>query len=370
MFALIYFYVDDILLFTKYGTEYGEMLKEKFFDRFKCKDLGRVKRFLGVWVEQSSDFSSLYLHQQPYCKQIVEKYNGWWFSVYPTAKKTPLPQNVQERLAKDEPDPSAGDKWYDWWNTFPYLQMIGAALYLAINTRPDIMFAVCMLARHSKTKSVPACKALCWLYSYLSGSISVGVKYGKFTGVSFTECLDLFGFSDADWASDLRSRRSTAGFIVFACGGPLAWGSKLMATIAASSMESEYMAAYFLGQMLLYIRNVLRELGLKLMKPVPFFMDAMSAVQALKNPVFHARTKHVDIKWHWLRQHMGPDFTLYHVRTGDMSADLLTKMAVFRIWCSLMPHIIGEEARSSGDIIAAQSREKGADFPHAGVGKP
>ena len=370
MFMLIYFYVDDILLFTKYGTEYGEMLKRKFFERFKCKDLGRIKRFLGVWVEQAHDFSSLCLHQRPYCEKIVEKYREYWCAIYPTAKKTPLPLDVQERLAKEEPNPTIDDKYYGWWNSFPYLQMIGAALYLAINTRVDIMFSVCMLARFSKIKSVAACKALCWMYSYLSGSVEIGIKFGHFVGNTFTDVMDLLGFSDADWASDLRSRRSTAGFIVFCCGGPLAWGSKLMTTIAASSMESEYMSAYYLGQMLLFIRNLLGELRLKLTKPTPFFMDAMAAILALKNPVYHARSKHVAIKWHWLRQHIGTNFALYHVRTGDMSADLLTKMAIFRVWSSLLPHMIGEEVRSSDDIIAAQSREKGADFPKGGVEKP
>lgn len=369
-FMLIYFYVDDILLFTKYGTEYGRMLKKKFFDRFKCKDLGKVKRFLGVWVEQSTDFTSLNLHQRPYCGKIVEKYIEWWCAVYPTAKKTPLPQDIQERLVKDESDPVSGDKWFDWWDTFPYLQMIGAALYLAINTRPDIMYTVCMLARYSRVKSLAACKALCWMYSYLSGSIQLGLYYSAFSGLSFFECLDLLGFSDADWAGDLRSRRSTAGFLVFACGGPLAWGSKLMTTIAASSMESEYMSAYYLGQMLIYIRNLLAELGLKLTKPIPFFMDAMAAIQALNNPVFHARTKHVAIKWHWLRSLIGTIFILVHVRTEDMSADLLTKMPVYRTWLILVPTILGEEWRSSEVIIGAQSREKGADFPTDGVRKP
>ena len=345
MFMLIYFYVDDILLFTKYGTEYGEMLKRKFFERFKCKDLGRIKRFLGVWVEQAHDFSSLCLHQRPYCEKIVEKYREYWCTIYPTAKKTPLPLDVQERLAKEEPNPTVDDKYYGWWDSFPYLQMIGAALYLAINTRVDIMFSVCMLARFSKIKSVAACKALCWMYSYLSGSVKIGIKFGHFVGNTFTDVMDMLGFSDADWASDLRTRRSTAGFIVFCCGGPLAWGSKLMTTIAASSMESEYMSAYYLGQMLLFIRNLLGELRLKLDKPTPFFMDAMAAILALKNPVYHARSKHVAIKWHWLRQHIGTNFALYHVRTGDMSADLLTKMAIFRVWSSLLPHMIGEEVR-------------------------
>ena len=82
------------------------------------------------------------------------------------------------------------------------------------------------------------------------------------------------------------------------------------------------------------------------------------------------RTKHVDIKWHWLRQHIGTSFALYHVRTEDMSADLFTKMAVFKVWYSLLPHITGEEPRSASDIIAAQSREKGADFSRGGVEKP
>ena len=362
-FVMIYFYVDDILLFTKYGTEHGRKLKEKFFKRFKCKDLGRVKRFLGIWIDMSPDFSSLKLHQRPYCEKVIEKYYKWWSSLYPTSKKTPLPQDIQERLAKDEPNPVAGDKYFEWWDSFPYLQMIGTALYLAINTRIDIMFAVCMLARYSNKKTIAACKALSWMFSYLAGTVDVGINYGSFEGKTFTECLDMFGFSDADWASDLRTRRSTAGYIVFCCGGPLAWGSKLMTTIAASSMESEYMSAYYLGQMMLYVRNLLSELGLKLMKPTPFFMDAMAAIQALKNPVFHARTKHIDIKWHWLRNHMESNFDLYHVRSIDMTADLLTKMAVFRVWYALVPHLIGKEIRTSEKIIAAQHRDKEADFP-------
>jgi hypothetical protein len=204
------------------------------------------------------------------------------------------------------------------------------------------------------------------VYSYLSGTGSNGIRYSSFGGITFGDCLDLFGFSDANWASDLRTRRSTAGFVVFACGGPLAWGSKLMATIAASSMESEYMAAFFLGQMLLFIRNLLRELGLKLMKPTPFFLDAMAALQSLKNPSYHSRTKHIAVKWHWLRQHVGTEFELYHVRTSDMPADLMTKMAAIRQWECLLPSLMGTTPRQSGAIITAQSRERGADFPPEG----
>ena len=267
------------------------------------------------------------------------------------------------------PDTVAGDDYFDWWNTFPYLQMIGAALYLAINTRPDIMFAVCMLARYSKTKSMEACRSLCWLFAYLSGTVDLGLMYSNFGGFSFEDILDLLGYSDADWASDLRTRRSTGGFLIYACGGPLAWGSKLMATIAASSMESEFMAAYYLGQQLLYIRNLLSELGFKITRLIPFFMDALSAIQALRNPSFHARIKHVDIKWHWLRNLVGVIFALHHVRSSDMAADLLTKMPTLKVWNSLLPHILGEESRSSTEVVAAQERDKDVEFP-SGVRKP
>ena len=248
--------------------------------------------------------------------------------------------------------------------------MIGAVLYLAMNTRPDVVFAVCLLARYSRTRPVAACKGLCWLFSYLSSTITMGVRYACLDGLTFEECLDLFGFSDANWASCMLSRRSTSGFVVFGGGGPLAWGSKLMVTIAVSSMESEYMSAFYLGQQLIYFRNLLKELGLPLQKPTPFFMDALAAIRSLKNPVFHARTKHIDIKWHWLRQHIGSSFALNHVRTEDMTADLLTKMAVYRILKSLLPHLIGDEMRPSSVIVTAQSREKGASFPGVGVDKP
>ena len=196
---------------------------------------------------------------------------------------------------------------FEWYDTFPYLSMIGAALYLAINTRPDIMFAVCLLARYSRNKPYAACIALAHMYSYIYGTTELGVTYnvGPFQGADFETMLDMFGMSDADFAGDLRTRRSTSGFVVYMAGGPYAWGSKLMSTIAASTQESEYMSAYYLGQQLLYARGQLKELRLKLKRPSPFFMDAMAAINGLKNPMYHARTKHVDIKFKWLAQHFG-----------------------------------------------------------------
>lgn len=96
--------------------------------------------------------------------------------------------------------------------------------------------------------------------SHLSGTYDLGISYIIKDGDErdYETSLDFHGLTDSEWASDVRSRRSTAGYLVIASGGPLAWGSKLMTTVATSSMESEYIGAYFPRQMLLYIRELLK----------------------------------------------------------------------------------------------------------------
>ena len=175
----------------------------------------------------------------------------------------------------------------------------------------------------------------------------------------------MYGFSDADFAGDLRTRRSTSGYAVFCMGGIYAWGSKLMTTIATSTMESEYMSAYYLGQQILNARGLLSELKLALQRPTPFFMDAMGAIQALKNPTMHSRTKHIDIKFKWLASMEGETkaFIIHHVRTGDMTADLLTKAVSRLVFISLLKHLLGLEIRASYQLLKAQERAKGDDFP-------
>jgi hypothetical protein len=219
------------------------------------------------------------LYQTDYCLKILTTYKHW-FSMFKTPRTTPLPASFHELVAAETEPLDPTDFNYDWLIMFFYLQIIGALLYLAMNTRPDIMFAVCLLARYSKTRQQAACRGV----AHLSGTVGMGIRYtidSSMLGKAIQLILDIYGMSDADWASCLKTRRSTFGWLVFALGGVIAWGSKLMATIAASSMESEYMSAYHLGQQLLWYRGLMKEIGYPINKPTPFFMDAAAALYAI-----------------------------------------------------------------------------------------
>jgi hypothetical protein len=362
---LIFIYVDDILLFCA-DANLRKEVKDRFFIRFRCKDLGEVKRFLGVWIEVAKDRSSALLHQRQYCHKIVETFRPFW-DIFKSVRKYPLPVDIQEKIHVEGPEMTPDHPQFEWWNNFPYMEMTGSALYLAIQTRVDICFAICLLARYALKKSLAACMAMAHLFSYLSGTMERGITYTVSECASrlFDDWLDMYGMSDADWAGCLRTRRSTAGYWVSALGGPIAWGSKFMATIATSSMESEYMAAYYLGQTLIFIRNLLKEIGLPMTRPTRFFMDAMAAIMAMKNGHVSARTKHFDIKWRWLVQGaVRKLFEFLHLRSGDMTSDLLTKMpGLVQTWLELVNHLSGAEIRTSRMLMEAQKREKGTSFP-------
>ena len=175
-----------------------------------------------------------------------------------------------------------------------FLPIIGSLLYIAINTRPDLMFAVCLLARYSQKKSLQACYLLCHVLSYLSGTVGYCIKY-ELSKLQGLKKFGLFAMSDSDFAGHLSSRRSTAGYALFCLGALLAWSSKLMTTIAASTMEAEYMAAFHCAQEIVFVRNLLKEIGIVLDGPTIMFMDAEAAINAINSEKFLPRTKHIAI---------------------------------------------------------------------------
>ena len=186
------------------------------------------------------------------------------------------------------------------------------------------------LARFNKSPTYRSCKALIRVLIYLRDTTERGIQ---FTGSDF----ELSAYSDADWGGDLDSRRSTTGYVVYAAGGPIAWQSKLQSTVAVSTMEAEYMAAFGAIQELIWIKGVLGEIGFNYVDPITLYMDSKSAMSLAKNPTHHKRSKHIDIKYHWLREHTYEEGTIHleHCGTEDMVADVLTKALAFEFHVSM-----------------------------------
>ena len=191
-------------------------------------------------------------------------------------RKCPLPSDTMDRIAKEPKECSEEDHRYV--DNFPYRSMLDVLLYLSMNTRPDISYAVGLLSRFGSKPTKVTCMLIVYLLQYIRGTVQMGIR---FSGSRF----DIHVFTDADWAGDVLTRRSTTGYVVFAAGGPLAWGSQLQATVATSSMQSEYQGMYAGMQVTVWFLGVLSEISLPLCEPTPFSPDSQSAEDLVMNPV-------------------------------------------------------------------------------------
>jgi hypothetical protein len=195
-------------------------------------------------------------------------------------------------------------------------------MYLAVITRFDIAYVVAHLARFSSKPTYQACLAVSRVLSYLSKTAGRGIRY---TGLA----LLLQAYCDSDWATCVDTRKSVTGWVVFMAGAPVAWQSKLQAIVTSSSMEAEYLALYAVVCEIIWILQLLSSIHLTRHNATPIYIDNTAAEALAKNPVYHQRSKHIDVKYHWLRQHINSTYIdLLHVMSEKNYADMFTKMQV------------------------------------------
>jgi hypothetical protein len=203
----------------------------------------------------------------------------------------------------------------------PYLNAVGTLQYLATSTRPDISFAVGVLARFNKNPGIEHWKAVKHLFRYLKGSLDYKLVYSP------TASSELFlTYTDADHGGNPDNGRSTGGYAVIIGGGAVSWSSRLQPVVSLSTTEAEYIAAVEAGKEIIWMRNLLTEFGFNFTSPSPLFIDNNSAVTVAKNPEHHGRMKHLDLRFHWLRDtveagHISP----IHIPTTSQAADIFTK---------------------------------------------
>lgn len=203
--------------------------------------------------------------------------------------------------------------------TVPYREAVGALLFLSLVSRLDISYSVGIVSRYLDKYDDQHWNAVKRIMRYLSHTKDVGIMYSK------CDELKLIGFSDSDYAADIDTRRSTCGYIFKLSNGPITWMSKRQACVSLSTAEAEYIAASLAVKESVWIKKLLCDLGYA-HNPVPIYIDNQFTIKLVRNPEFHCRTKHIDIKFHFIREkYQNREIDVMYVCTRDQIADLFTK---------------------------------------------
>lgn len=308
-------FVDDVTIASPSKTEI-DRIKRLLGERFKIKDLGPISYLLGIKVDYNRKSRCLKLSQSQYIIDMLSRFN------LSDCKGVSTPMDPGSQLSRKD-SPSTPEEISEM-KKVPYMNAVGALMYLAIASRPDIAFAVGKLARFNSNPGRVHWKAVQHLFRYLQRTIDLKLTYQPDASSLSSEIM--VAYSDSDFAGCTDTRRSTSGTLVKMGTGAISWSSKKQTTVAASSTEAEYAAAVATGKEVLWLRSLLQELHFPISDPSLFFIDNQSAIASIKNPEHHGRMKHVDIHHHWIREKVkNKDFIVQYLPTEEMTADILTK---------------------------------------------
>lgn len=297
-------YVDDIVLAGPSDEKITEV-KQNISERFEVKDMGELKYFLGIQVIQED--GKVWIGQPTYTENILKKFG------MEDCKPVSTPVDANSKLTNADADNVPH-------NQSDYQSAVGSLLYLSSATRPDIAFAVSNVARYCSNPTSEHWTAVKRILRYLKGTVNYGVF---FTNEMESECV---GFSDADWAGDVNDRKSTSGYLFQMCGGAISWRSKKQPCVALSTAEAEYIALSSAVQEALWIKQLLLDMKEDTKTPITMYEDNQAAINMTKNPNYHGRAKHVDIKYHFIRDQVDKNtVNITYCPTNDMIADILTK---------------------------------------------
>ena len=299
---IIAIYVDDIVIAGKSEKQIAS-IKSAIAKQFQVKDMGEMHYFLGVSVKQNLKMKETWIGQPLYTKTILKKFG------MENAKPIHTPADPSTKLLKATKDCEMADQVL-------YQSAVGkSAISIQLDqTRYNICSEQCIKILHKSNQT-----ALDSSETYHEVA-NMGLMYSK------NDCTNCVGYSDADWAGDVNDRKSTSGYLFKISGAPVSWRSKKQSCIALSTAEAEYMALSSAAQEATRLRQLTKDLHNEPTEPTVIKEDNQAAIRIAKNPESHGRTKHIDIKYHFLREKVMNDvIKLEYCPTNDMIADMLTK---------------------------------------------
>jgi transposase InsO family protein len=305
-------YVDDLVI-TGGNNEDIIKFKEEMKSKFQMSDLGLLHYYLGLEVTQSE--AGITICQSAYAAKILE--SAGLTGCNPS--HTPMEQRL--KLSKQSSAPTV--------DPTRYRSIVGSLRYL-VNSRPDLAYAVGYVSRFMEKPTAEHLTAVKRVLRYVAGTLHYGCHYPRMKEAR------LVGYSDSDMAGDIDTRKSTTGVGFFLGGSIITWQSQKQRVVALSSCEAEYIAAATAACQGVWLARLLAELKGEEASPFSLKIDNESAIALSRNPVFHDRSKHIDVKFHYIRECVEENrVQLQSIKTEEQLADILTKALGRERFCEL-----------------------------------
>lgn len=300
---IVSIYVDD-LIYTGDDEDMMVDFKSSMMKVFDMTDLGMMRFFLGIEVLQKSD--GIFICQKKYATEVLRRFG----MLESNSVSSPIVPGF--KISRDDYGVTIDDTYFK--------QLVGSLMYLNA-TRPDIVFSVSLISRHIAKPTELHLQAAKRILRYLKGTVNYGILYKK--GGRNEELL---AFTDSDYAGDVEDRKSTSGYMFLLSSGAVSWLSKKQPIVTLSTTEAEFVPAAVCACQAIWMRRVLKRLSHAQEGCTTIMCDNSSAIKLSRNPVLHGRSKHIDVRFHFLRDlTTNGEIELIHCGTQEQVADLMTK---------------------------------------------
>jgi Reverse transcriptase (RNA-dependent DNA polymerase)/GAG-pre-integrase domain/gag-polypeptide of LTR copia-type len=305
-------HVDDFLSIASSKDE-NERFKSQMKSLWTISDLGEAKHCVGIAINRNRTNKTVYLSQKSLIDKIIQQFGQQ--DSHPTS--TPMDPGLKLRRV-DKSTLSKLD--VERLAKIPYRSLVGCLIYLAIGTRPDISYAVQQLSQFLDSYTYGHWTAAIRVVRYLKGTRDLELTLGG------SNNINIIGFTDSDWANCPDTRRSVGGYLFTLGSGPISWQSRRQRTVATSSCEAEYTAAFEASKEAIWLRTLLSHIGFSPTAPTTLLCDNNATITLSEDPAFHARVKHFDVRYHFLRERVQlNEISLSYINTRDNIADIFTK---------------------------------------------
>jgi hypothetical protein len=298
-------YIDDIIFFGDKAL--ADEKKRLFMGKWECQDFGTPIEFLSMRIKRKD--GQIYLDQVDYLDKILARFN--MSNAKPA--RTPMVKGYYPLPNEGALDPELCQL---------FQSVIGSLMYLILGTCPDIAYAVTKLAKHAANPSREHLDKALYIMKYLAGTCDYALIYDGTGGVG----TRLVAYTDSDYAQDPMHQLFQTGNLVTLASGPVSWKSFVQKSVATSLTEAEYMALCNCAKQVVWFKIMLDRLGFLMRYPVPIYTDNQGSIFNASNPTQERRTKHMDVRYHKIREFVERDqVSLYYIPGTENPTDIFTE---------------------------------------------